>query len=103
MIEKWDNFYFTLGYFNNIGQGSSEQGFNSIDGQDYNPQGFSASDLEGFPSRSYFGHFFPTRQPQIDSSDPCTAPKSPGSCQALYMRYYYNPASKTCESFAYGG
>jgi hypothetical protein len=33
----------------------------------------------------------------------CNLPKAVGTCRALMPRFYYNSATKTCESFNYGG
>ncbi|CAI5778610.1 papilin-like isoform X2 [Podarcis lilfordi] len=35
--------------------------------------------------------------------DICKLPKETGPCKAAMPRYYYNPATKTCEVFVYGG
>lgn len=35
--------------------------------------------------------------------DACFLPPVHGPCQAAFFRYYYNPGSQTCETFAWGG
>ncbi|XP_030388732.1 kunitz-type serine protease inhibitor B1-like isoform X2 [Gopherus evgoodei] len=37
------------------------------------------------------------------SGDICRLPPKTGPCEALIPRFFYNPASRTCESFIYGG
>jgi len=38
-----------------------------------------------------------------EDCDACFLPPVHGPCQAAFFRYYYNPASQTCEGFAWGG
>lgn len=33
----------------------------------------------------------------------CTLPPVSGMCMAIFERYFYNPKSKSCEKFTYGG
>ncbi|XP_054836467.1 kunitz-type serine protease inhibitor textilinin-2-like [Eublepharis macularius] len=33
----------------------------------------------------------------------CKLPKDSGPCEALFERYYYDSASRTCKKFVYGG
>lgn len=35
--------------------------------------------------------------------DACFLPPDSGICLAAFLRYYYNPASETCETFTWGG
>ncbi|XP_030388728.1 WAP four-disulfide core domain protein 8-like isoform X2 [Gopherus evgoodei] len=37
------------------------------------------------------------------TGDICRLPPKTGPCEALIPRFFYNPASRTCESFIYGG
>jgi hypothetical protein len=40
----------------------------------------------------------------VDSYDNiCLLPKVIGRCRALILRYYYNPKTRSCEKFYYGG
>ncbi|KAH9509809.1 Mambaquaretin-1 [Bulinus truncatus] len=34
---------------------------------------------------------------------PCSLPVDSGPCDGLFIKYYYNTQSNTCESFNYGG
>ncbi|CAM4545777.1 unnamed protein product [Lepidochelys kempii] len=40
---------------------------------------------------------------QGDKHDICRLPPEQGPCKGRIPRYFYNPASRTCESFIYGG
>ncbi|XP_024078433.1 chelonianin, partial [Terrapene carolina triunguis] len=40
---------------------------------------------------------------QGDKRDICRLPPEKGPCKGKMPRFFYNPASKTCESFIYGG
>ncbi|XP_077688597.1 chelonianin [Eretmochelys imbricata] len=40
---------------------------------------------------------------QGDKRDICRLPPEQGPCKGRIPRYFYNPASRTCESFIYGG
>jgi hypothetical protein len=41
---------------------------------------------------------------QIDRADTrCDLKPDGGQCKGLFWKYYYNPATKKCEEFAYGG
>ena len=33
----------------------------------------------------------------------CSMPQETGPCRALVEKFYYNPATRTCEKFSYGG
>ncbi|CAG9804959.1 unnamed protein product [Chironomus riparius] len=33
----------------------------------------------------------------------CKSPPEPGVCMANFQSWYYNPETKTCEEFVYGG
>ena len=33
----------------------------------------------------------------------CEMPRDPGPCEALLLRYYYDPRDRTCSTFDYGG
>nr|XP_025044615.1 carboxypeptidase inhibitor SmCI-like isoform X2 [Pelodiscus sinensis] len=37
------------------------------------------------------------------AGDVCQLPANPGPCEAYMPHYFYNPASKSCERFIYGG
>uniref|UniRef100_A0A8C4Y018 BPTI/Kunitz inhibitor domain-containing protein n=1 Tax=Gopherus evgoodei TaxID=1825980 RepID=A0A8C4Y018_9SAUR len=39
----------------------------------------------------------------LSPGDICRLPPKTGPCEALIPRFFYNPASRTCESFIYGG
>lgn len=38
-----------------------------------------------------------------DQVDICTLSNDTGPCRAMKTRYYYNPKTGSCETFAYGG
>ncbi|XP_067410038.1 chelonianin-like [Emydura macquarii macquarii] len=40
---------------------------------------------------------------QGDKRDICRLPAEQGPCEARISRYFYNPASRQCEHFIYGG
>ncbi|XP_075594717.1 putative Kunitz-type serine protease inhibitor [Balearica regulorum gibbericeps] len=42
---------------------------------------------------------------QTDSTydESCTVPRVTGPCRASFLRWYYNPANRTCHQFIYGG
>uniref|UniRef100_A0A8C8S2Y4 Uncharacterized protein n=1 Tax=Pelusios castaneus TaxID=367368 RepID=A0A8C8S2Y4_9SAUR len=40
---------------------------------------------------------------QEDKRDICQLPPEKGPCKANIQRYFYNPASRECEKFIYGG
>nr|P00993.1 RecName: Full=Chelonianin; AltName: Full=Basic protease inhibitor; AltName: Full=RTPI [Caretta caretta] len=40
---------------------------------------------------------------QGDKRDICRLPPEQGPCKGRIPRYFYNPASRMCESFIYGG
>lgn len=33
----------------------------------------------------------------------CSQPKFPGTCRGMFMRYYYNKETNSCQMFIYGG
>ncbi|CAL1533596.1 unnamed protein product [Lymnaea stagnalis] len=37
------------------------------------------------------------------ASEICSLPPVAGDCKGLFYRFYYKPATKTCEQFVYGG
>ncbi|GIY03010.1 tissue factor pathway inhibitor [Caerostris darwini] len=42
-------------------------------------------------------------QPNYDNIPRCMQPPATGLCLAYFPSFYYNPATKKCESFIYGG
>ncbi|XP_048474152.1 kunitz-type protease inhibitor 2-like [Rhincodon typus] len=42
-------------------------------------------------------------QSKMDDRDFCFAPAVTGKCRASFPRWYYNPGSRACERFTYGG
>lgn len=45
----------------------------------------------------------PFARPNNDNIPQCAQPPASGMCLAYFPSYYYNPSTKTCESFIYGG
>ncbi|KAJ6655572.1 hypothetical protein lerEdw1_005043 [Lerista edwardsae] len=41
--------------------------------------------------------------PALSHVDICSLPPETGPCTALFERWYYNPRTRTCETFTYGG
>ena len=39
----------------------------------------------------------------IIEPDPCTLAPEHGLCMAVFVRYYYNVVTQTCQKFQYGG
>lgn len=37
------------------------------------------------------------------STDPCSLPKQVGNCRGAMPRFFFNPATRSCEGFIYGG
>ncbi|NWH17749.1 SPIT2 inhibitor, partial [Grus americana] len=50
---------------------------------------------------------FPTerecRESCVLGGESCTVPRVTGPCRASFLRWYYNPANRTCRQFIYGG
>ncbi|GIY46182.1 hypothetical protein CEXT_159772 [Caerostris extrusa] len=42
-------------------------------------------------------------QPNYDNIPRCMQPPAAGLCLAYFPSFYYNPSTKKCESFIYGG
>ncbi|XP_014354260.1 tissue factor pathway inhibitor 2 isoform X2 [Latimeria chalumnae] len=42
-------------------------------------------------------------KPFQENEDICLLPQDEGPCRALFLRYYYNTYTRTCETFYYGG
>lgn len=45
----------------------------------------------------------PTKEVVEVQEDPCKMKPDPGLCKAKISRYFYNPKSKKCEEFFWGG
>ncbi|CAF2981569.1 unnamed protein product [Rotaria socialis] len=43
------------------------------------------------------------KKEKTTTKDDCNLPKMTGPCRASFPRFFYNPATQSCESFVYGG